>query len=342
MDLVALTISGYNEIINQSQIALPACGSYRRQAESRDAGKRSAPMRILVSGSTGMIGSSLTGYLIAKGHTVRRLVRRFDGLAQDELPWDPYRGRLDGGMLEGFDAVVHLAGNNIAGGRWTEKHKRLIRESRVRGTELLAATLGRLSNPPQVLVSASAIGYYGDRGKEPLREDSGPGGSFMAGVCQEWERATLAATERGTRVVQLRMGLVLSARGGALGRMLPPFKMGIGGKMGSGRQFVSWIALDDLMGVFDHVIGTGKLHGPVNAVAPQAVTNEEFSRTLGRVLSRPAVFPLPAFVLRLALGEMADELLLFSSRVEPAQLLASGYSFRFPQLELALRHVLGK
>ncbi len=299
-------------------------------------------MNILVTGSTGMIGTSLRRHLIEKGHAVRRLVRKEGRLADDELPWNPALGRLDKSMLEGFDAVVHLAGSNIAGRRWTENYKRDIRDSRIRSTELLAATLGGVSNPPRVLVSASAIGYYGDRGGELLREDSGSGKGFMASLCQEWERAALSAADGGIRVVQLRMGLVLSPKGGALGRMLLPFKMGIGGKMARGKQFMSWIALDDLMGAFVHVIEMGALAGPVNAVAPKAVTNQEFTLTLGRVLSRPTLFPVPAFVLRLVLGEMADELLLFSERVEPARLLASGYSFRFPQLEQALRHVLGR
>ncbi len=297
-------------------------------------------MNILVTGSTGLVGTSLSASLIQSGERVRRLVRKPGGLAADEAHWDPATGSLDTRVLEGFDAVVHLAGENIGAGRWTAERRRLIRESRIQGTKLLAQSLARLSNPPPVLVSASAIGFYGDRKDEFLREDAGPGRGFLASLCEEWEGANKAAADAGIRVVQLRMGMILSAKGGALARMLLPFKLGTGGRIGSGKQYMSWITLEDLIGAIGHVIRSGELRGPINTVAPGAVTNEEFAVTLGRVLSRPARLPLPAFAVRLALGIMAEELLLFSARVEPARLLASGYRFQFPRLEQALRHIL--
>jgi uncharacterized protein (TIGR01777 family) len=234
---------------------------------------------------------------------------------------------------------VHLAGENIAE-RWTPAKKVQIRDSRVKGTELLSKTLAGLSSPPAVLVSASAVGYYGDRGEEPLTDDSAPGRGFLAEVCQAWEAATEPARERGIRVVRLRLGVVLSAAGGALAKMLPPFRLGLGGRLGSGRQYVSWIALGDVVGSIQHAIVTGGLQGATNAVAPRAVTNQEFTKTLGKVLARPTAIPLPAFAARLMFGEMADELLLASARVQPAKLLASGYQFRHPELEAALRHLL--
>jgi uncharacterized protein (TIGR01777 family) len=246
---------------------------------------------------------------------------------------------IDVSALEGIDAVVHLAGENIAA-RWTATQKAKIRDSRVRGTQLLCETLARLSSPPQVLVSASAIGYYGDRGEEILTEESPPGRGFLPEVCRAWEAATEAAKQRGMRVVILRLGMVLSAAGGALAKMLPPFRLGLGGMVGSGRQYMSWIALDDVVGTIQHAIVTDALQGPTNAVAPQAVTNQEFTRTLGKALGRPTLLPLPAFAARLMFGEMADELLLASTRVQPTKLLGSGYRFRYPELEDALRHVL--
>jgi uncharacterized protein (TIGR01777 family) len=248
-------------------------------------------------------------------------------------------GTIDASALEGVDAVVHLAGENIAQ-RWTSSQKAKIRDSRIKGTQLLCETLARLSSPPKVLVSASAIGYYGDRGEQILTEDSPLGRGFLAEVCRGWEAATEPARQRGLRVVPLRFGVVLSPAGGALAKMLPPFRLGLGGMVGSGRQYMSWIALDDVVGAIQHAIVTDTLQGPTNAVAPQAVTNQEFTKTLGKALGRPTVFPLPAFAARLMFGEMADELLLASTRVQPAKLLGSGYRFRYPELEDALRHVL--
>jgi uncharacterized protein (TIGR01777 family) len=238
------------------------------------------------------------------------------------------------------DAVVHLAGENIASARWTERQKARIRDSRVKATGLLCNLLARYSPPPKALVCASAIGYYGDRGDEILKEESAPGSGFLSDVCREWEAATQPAVERGIRVVNLRIGMVLSALGGGLAKMLTPFKLGAGGVMGSGRQYMSWIAVDDLVDAIHFALTHESLRGPANAVAPSPVTNREFTRTLGRVLSRPTPFPMPAFAARLAFGEMADALLLASTRVQPARLLASGFTFRYPDLEGALRHLL--
>ena len=298
-------------------------------------------MNILVTGASGFIGSALMPVLVSGGHRVTRLVRAQPRPGQVEVHWDPAVGTVDMAGLEGMGAVVHLAGENLAAGRWTAERKVRIRESRVKGTQVLCEALARLAQPPNVLVCASAIGYYGERGEEVLREESPPGSGFLAEVCRAWEAAAAAAVHKGVRVVHLRTGVVLSPAGGALAKMLTPFKMGIGGKLGSGRQYMSWIALDDMLGVISHVLATTTLQGPVNAVAPHPVTNREFTTTLGRVLSRPTLFPMPAFAARLAFGEMADELLLASTRVEPARLLASGYQFRHPQLEGALRHMVG-
>jgi uncharacterized protein (TIGR01777 family) len=297
-------------------------------------------MRILMSGASGLIGSSLIPYLTSCGHAVDRLVRRSARAGSGEIPWNPSAGILDASSVEGFDAIVHLAGENIARGRWTAARKRQILESRTRGTRLLAETLSRLARPPRVLVSASAIGFYGDRGGEILQEDAKPGKGFLPEVCVAWEEATRAASEKGIRVATPRIGIVLSTAGGALARMLLPFRMGVGGKIGSGGQYMSWITMDDLIGVICHSVEDDSLAGPINAVVPRPVTNLEFTKTLGRVLSRPAVFPLPGSAARLLLGEMADELLLASTRVEPAKLLAAGYQFKYSELEAALRHVL--
>jgi uncharacterized protein (TIGR01777 family) len=303
-------------------------------------------MRILVSGSSGLIGSALLPFLTAGGHRVIRLVRSQSepstSIQGEVWSWDPERGTMLSVGQEGLEAAVHLAGANIAGARWTEHQKEMIRDSRVKSTRLLCDLLVRRSPPPKVLVCASAIGYYADRGDEILREESAPGSGFLADVCREWEAATRPAVENGIRVVNLRIGIVLSPLGGALAKMLTPFKLGAGGMMGSGRQYMSWIAVDDVIGAIHFALTHESLRGPVNAVAPNPVSNRDFTRTLGRVLSRPTFVPLPAFAARLALGEMADALLLASTRVEPSRLLASGFTFRYPDLEGALRRVLGK
>jgi uncharacterized protein (TIGR01777 family) len=238
------------------------------------------------------------------------------------------------------EAVVHLSGESIAAGRWTAARKASIRDSRIRGTSLLAGVLAKLAQPPKVLVSASAIGYYGDRSEELLREDSAPGSDFLAGVCRQWEASTEAASRAGIRTVHLRTGIVLARNGGALAKMVLPFKLGVGGRIGSGRQYMSWIHLEDEVNAILHCLNTADLRGAVNAVAPAAVTNAEFTKVLGRVLRRPTLFPLPALAARIMLGEMADALLLSSQRVEPARLAATGFRFRYSDLEAALRDVL--
>jgi uncharacterized protein len=298
-------------------------------------------MNILVTGSSGLVGSALIPALTAEGHRVSRLVRSKSNLGIRDTFWDPAGGELYSPPLEGLDGVVHLAGESIAGGRWTKGRKLRIRESRIQGTRLLSESLARLTHPPKVLISGSAIGYYGNRGQEILTELAPPGSNFLAGVCQDWEAVANAAAESGIRVVTLRTGVVLSPRGGALARMLLPFRMGVGGVVGSGKQYMSWISIDDLVRIILYALKIETVKGPVNAVAPKPVTNGEFTRTLGRVLRRPTVFPMPGFAARLAFGEMADELLLASARVVPAKLEASGFVFRHPDLESALSSLLG-
>jgi len=299
-------------------------------------------MRIAVTGSTGLVGAALTTLLSRRGHEVIRMVRSASASGAGVARWDPRAGTIDAAALEGLDAVVHLAGENIAARRWTAAQKERIRESRVKGTRLLGESLARLVRPPRVWVSASAIGYYGNRGDEILREESPPGSGFLAEVCIAWEEATKVAEDRGIRVVHLRTGIVLSRSGGALARMLTVFRLGVGGTVGNGRQYMSWIAIEDVIGAIAHALTADTLRGAMNTVAPRPATNREFTKTLGRVLSRPTVFPLPAFAARLALGEMANHLLLASQRVEPARLIAASYQFRFPDLEGALRHLLEK
>lgn len=294
---------------------------------------------ILVTGASGLIGSRLTQALEAVGHTVLKAVRR--QVQNDrEVRWVPERHEIDAARLEGIDAVVHLAGANIAGQRWSDSYKQEIRESRVKGTRLIAETLAKLSNKPRVFVCASAIGYYGDRGDETLTEQAPPGTGFLPEVCVAWENACQPARDAGLRTVNTRIGVVLSKEGGALKSMLLPFKLGLGGVVGSGRQYFSWMALDDIVGALQFALQNESLSGPVNLVAPQPVTNRVYTKTLGDVLGRPTVFPLPAFAARIALGEMADELLLASTRVLPAKLTEAGFKHAYPDLEGALRHVL--
>jgi uncharacterized protein (TIGR01777 family) len=300
------------------------------------------PMHLAVTGASGMLGSALLPFLTTGGHRVTPVTRQ--SKPSDAIRWDPSSGAIEASSFEGLDAVVHLAGENV-GVRWTGERKRRIRESRVVGTRVLSEALAGLKRPPRVLVSASAIGIYGDRGDEMLTEDStptGPPGDFLVEVGREWEGATEPARAAGIRVVNLRFGIVLTPAGGALGRMLPPFRAGAGGPLGSGRQWVSWISVDDAIGAVHHALFAEELSGPVNAVAPEPVTSRTFATTLGRVLHRPAVLPAPAPALKLFFGEMADTALLSSQRVSPSRLLASGYSFRHARLEVALRHELGQ
>ena len=298
-------------------------------------------MNVLMTGSSGLIGSPLMSFLGGRGHQVRRLFRRPTAEVNATF-WNPADGTFADGAFDGIDAVVHLAGENIAGGRWTAARKDRIRTSRIDGTRRLCEGLASLQSPPKVLVAASAVGFYGDRADEMLDESSAPGTGFLPEVCRDWEEATAPARDRGIRVVLLRTGILLSPRGGALAKMLPPFRLGVGGVLGSGNQYMSWIALDDMLGIVLHVITDGSIRGPVNAVAPNAVTNREFTKTLGTVLHRPTVFPVPGFAARLVFGEMAEALLLASTRVEPAVLRSTKFEFAYPDLESALRHVLGR
>jgi len=298
-------------------------------------------MKLLISGSHGLVGKALVKSLEPQGHKTFRLVRHAPG-SDSEIEWSPDRYSIALARLEGFDAVVHLAGESIASGRWDEEKKRKVRESRVKGTKLLSDALANLTRPPTTLISASAIGYYGNRGDELLTETSAPGDDFLAGVCVKWEKATELAADKGIRVVNTRFGIILDSEGGALAKMLTPFRMGVGGKIGSGKQWMSWIALDDVVGAIEYVLASEILKGPVNFVAPNPVRNAEFTKTLGRVLSRPTIFPIPAFGARLVFGEMADALLLSSQRVEPGRLKTADYQFKYSQLEAALRHVLAE
>ena len=296
-------------------------------------------MKILISGSHGLVGAALADALKSEGHEVFPLVRRAPH-SESEVEWYPERGSLALARLEGMDAVIHLAGENIAEGRWSEEKKRRIRESRVKGTTVLSEALANLRHPPKTLICASAIGYYGDRGDEILTEESTPGKDFLAEVCVEWERATGSAAAKGIRVVNTRFGVILSADGGALKKMLPPFRMGVGGRVGSGKQWMSWIALDDVIGGLKFALTNEELSGPVNFVTPNPATNAEFTRTLGKALSRPTLLPIPAFGVRLVFGEMADALLLSSQRVAPSRLRDAGYPFDYSTLEGALRNAL--
>ena len=296
-------------------------------------------MKILISGSHGLVGTALIKSLEPDGHEIYRLVRHYPD-SPDQIEWSPDRYSIALSLIEGFDAVVHLAGESIAEGRWTDEKKKRIRESRTRGTKLLADALGNLTNPPRVLLSASAIGYYGDRDEEVLTEASSPGDDFLSEVCVEWENATSHATAMGVRVMNARFGIILDKEGGALKKMLPPFRMGIGGRIGSGKQWMSWIALDDVVDALKLALTNESMAGPVNFVAPNPVRNAEFTKTLGHALSRPTFLPIPEFGVRLAFGEMADALLLSSQRVEPKGLKEAGYQFKYPELRSALTHVL--
>ena len=295
-------------------------------------------MKILVAGSSGLIGTALCSRLEREGYEVVRLVRRAP--AQGELRWDPEAGELEQEALEEIEAVVHLGGRNITAGRWTATVKAQLRQSRVQTTQLLAARLAGLAAPPRVLVCASAVGIYGHRRDEELDEESDTGEGFLAELGRAWEGASAVAAEAGIRVVQARLGIVLSRRGGALAKMLLPFRLGMGGKIGDGRQYVSWISLEDAVAALIYAVENDALRGPVNLTASQPVTNAELTRTLGRVLRRPTLLPLPAFAAKLVLGELAEEGLLASQRVRPKRLLEAGFEFAHPELEGALRHAL--
>ncbi len=297
-------------------------------------------MRVAVTGSSGLVGSAVVAALEGQGHQVVRLVRQRPE-PEGGVYWEPSLGEIHASRLEGLDAVVHLAGESVAARRWTRAQKERIRRSRVDGTRLLATTLAQLSARPAVLACASGTGYYGDRGDELVDESSSPGTGFLAEVCQQWEAAAEPARAAGIRVVHLRFGMVLSDRGGALARMLPLFRRKLGGRVGSGRQFWSWVALDDVVRVVLRALEDDRLTGPVNCVSPYPVTNRQFTRTLADVLGQPAVLPAPAWALQLLLGQMARELLLASTRCIPRRLQEAGFEFLFPDLPTALRHVVG-
>ena len=297
-------------------------------------------LRVVVSGATGLVGSALTAFLSTGGHTVLRLTRRPQ--RPSDIGWNPATNSLNPADLEGCDAIVHLAGESIAAGRWTPERKQRILDSRVEGTRLLAETIGRLAQPPRVFIAASAIGFYGDRGDETLDERSASGSNFLADVCRQWEAAAEPARQvSNLRLALLRFGVVLSPAGGALRQMLLPFKLGAGGVVGSGQQWMSWIAIDDVLETIHAILMRPEFAGTFNAVAPEPITNAKFTRALGRTLHRPTILPMPAPAARLAFGQMADELLLASTRVLPRQLSASGFAWRWPELGPALDHLLG-
>lgn len=296
-------------------------------------------MNVLVTGASGLVGSALTRHLRQEGHRVVPLRRTGSGAGGP--CWNPDAGQIDLAEAGALDGVVHLAGESI-GARWSAAKKIRIRESRVNGTRLLCGALARLPHPPQVLIAASAVGFYGDRGEELLDEASVAGSGFLAEVCREWEAAAGPAVASGMRVVHLRIGVVLAPNGGALAKMLPAFRCGLGGRLGDGRQFWSWITLDDLTRAIHYALTNESLRGPVNAVSPQPVTNREFTQTLGAVLRRPTFFAMPACAVRLLFGQMGKEALLAGARVRPGRLMAGGFAFQSPELKPALRQLLGR
>jgi uncharacterized protein (TIGR01777 family) len=300
------------------------------------------PLNILISGASGIVGSALIPFLTTGGHRPVCLIRDKSKTVKDDIFWDPEAGYIDRSRLNEIDVAIHLSGENIGQGHWTSKKKKKIIQSRNRSTRLLAKSLADMATPPKTLICASAIGFYGDRGDELLTEESECGPDFISGVCSEWEASATPAIDKGIRVVFLRIGVVLTPLGGALKRLLFPFQLGLGGKIGSGDQYISWVAIDDLIGAIYHAIYEDSLHGPVNIVSPNPVTNAELTETLGRVLRRPAMFPIPAGIINMLFGQMGREILLASTRVEPGKLVESNYRFRHAKLEAALRHLLGK
>jgi uncharacterized protein (TIGR01777 family) len=300
-------------------------------------------MWIAITGATGLVGTELAEKLSARGHQITKVTREQKGDKRSDhvVTWNPARGEIDAAGLEGHEVVIHLAGENISSGRWTEKKKKRILSSRVEGTTLLCQTLARLKQRPKVLLSASAIGFYGLQPADVGLDETSPAGDdFLARVCMEWERATLAAQEAGIRVVYMRFGMILSQKGGALAKMLPAFRLGAGGKIGDGKQIVSWVALEEIPLIAEHLIKEESISGPVNVVSPRPVSNEVFTRRLGEVLHRPAFISLPAGLMRMLFGEMADALLLGGSRVLPRRLLESGYQFAYSDLKETLQHIL--
>ncbi|MBI3405944.1 MAG: TIGR01777 family protein [Acidobacteria bacterium] len=300
-------------------------------------------MRVLISGSSGLVGTALMEALTKAGHSAHRLVRpvhRTNFPDPGDVSWDSVSGTIDKAAAEGSDAVVHLAGASIAAGRWSEARKHELRSSRVDATRSLVSCFEKVSRKPGVLISASAIGFYGSRGEEGLTEQSAPGADFLGILCRQWEGEAARAEELGIRTVMLRFGIILSPNGGALAKMLTPFKLGLGGRLGSGKQWMSWLTLPEVVSMIRFAIDTHGLSGPVNAVSPNPARNSDFTKALAAAVHRPAIFPAPPFALRLALGEMADALLLSSQRVLPTRLQSSGYRFLHPELSAAFRAVL--
>lgn len=313
------------------------------EIESRIFQEKKKNMKILIAGSRGLVGTELVSFLKHQGHEVFKLSRSKKETETDVITWDPETGYLNEADLDGFDAVVNLAGENIANDRWTEKQKEKIKNSRINSTTLLAKALTKVKNPPRVFVCASAIGFYGDRPDEVLNENSVPvRGDFLSETCVQWEEACSPALEAGIRIVNTRFGIILSPKGGAMAKLLLPFQLGLGGQIGNGEQVMSWISLDDVVYALNFVIQNESISGPVNFTAPNPVTNLEFTKTLGKVLQRPTIFPVPGFGIKLILGEMADALLLSSQKVKPAKLESAGYEFAYKNLEATLRHLLGK
>ncbi|MBS4168757.1 TIGR01777 family oxidoreductase [Parachlamydia sp. AcF125] len=295
-------------------------------------------MNIVISGSSGLIGTALITFFREQGHLVKRLVRKKGGLAHDEIGWDPETGIIDSKLLEGSDVLINLAGENIAHGRWNDFKKKKILNSRLKTTQLLSKTLHHLKSPPSLWINASAIGYYGNQDDKIVHENTPAGTSFLSKVCKEWEASAQAPP--GIRTVYTRFGLIMTPKGGALKQMLLPFRLGLGGILGTGKQYMSWMTMQDLVRAIDHIIKTPSLKGPVNMVTPFPVTNQEFTHVLGKVLNRPTVLSMPAFAARLIFGEMAEELLLSSMRVEPKQLINSSFTYTHPKLEEAMHALL--
>ncbi len=292
-------------------------------------------MRIAIAGASGLVGSALIPELESDGHEIVRLVRNTPKAG--EIEWHPNQDEINPATIDGFEAIINLAGESIAEGRWTDEKKKRIRDSRVNGTHLISEAIAKLTTKPRVFLCASATGIYGDRGDETLDEQSESGGGFLAGVCREWEKATEPASNAGVRVVTLRFGPILARAGGMLEKMLTPFKMGLGGKIGSGKQYISWVGIEDVTAATKLALNDESIRGPLNIVSPTPVTNERFTRALGEALSRPTVMSMPAFAARLAFGEMADEMLLVSQRVVPKRLNTAGFKFQNPDLEGAIR-----
>ena len=308
---------------------------------SSEVNRSTTSRTVAITGASGMVGQALSGLLKQRGDRSIAVSRSEGDSYEDSIRWNPESGLINPARMEGVDAVVHLAGENIASGRWTDDLKRRILNSRVQGTKSLVESLAKIEKRPSTFICASAIGFYGDRGETIMAEDSPAGKGFLADVCQAWEAEAMQAEALGMRVVCVRIGVVLSPKGGALARMLLPFKMGMGGNVGNGKQYWSWIGLNDLVRIFAYCLDNDQLSGPVNAVSPQPLTNAEFTKVVGSVLHRPTLFPLPAFMAKLVLGEMANELLLYSTRVNPGKLLKSGFAFEQPELKQCLEHELG-